>query len=220
MFARILYYAGVLFVKTLTKVMFRMDIVRHDNIPKGAKIFVLNHPTTSDPFIATTLTKGHAGILIKDILFDIPVFGRYLKWAGHIPVLPSRGGEAFNRALALLKKKRSVIVFIEGQITPDGKRSGKPHTGAVRLALLSSSPIVPVGIAVVKKNIKYLCSVIKGRKDIGAWYFKGPYVVTIGKSFQMFGNISDRKAVRILTDKLMENICKLAGESSLRLRGV
>lgn len=217
MISRLLYFLGAVFVKIYSKLMFRLDIKYRARMPGGAKIIVVNHPTTTDPFVITCLSRGQASILIKDILFDVPLFGRYLKWAGHVPVSIKKGKEAFLKALDILKKGRSVIVFIEGDITPKNGKKTKPRTGAIRLALSSKAPVVPVGIAVNKENIILIKSVIKGKKDVGTWYFKGPYAITIGKTLKYFGNVENKRRVRLLTEALMQDIVKLTEESEARI---
>ena len=197
--------------------MFRVNIHSHSPMPDGAKIIVANHPTTSDPFIITSISNGQASILIKDVLFNIPLFGKYLRWAQHIPVSFKKGREAFEQALDLLKRGRSIVVFIEGDISPADFRDCKPRTGAVRLALSSGATIVPVGIGVKKENIVRLNSVIRGRKDTGTWYFKGPYAITVGRSLNYLGSVENKKRVRNLSEKLMREVNHLAEESGRRI---
>ncbi len=217
MISRLLYFFGVVVVKIYSKLMFRVSMHSHSPMPDGAKIIVANHPTTSDPFIITSISNGQASILIKDILFNVPLFGRYLKWAQHIPVSFKKGKEAFEQALDLLKKGRSIVVFIEGDISPSDSRDCKPRTGAVRLALCSGVSIVPVGIGVKKENIVLLNSVIRGRKDTGTWYSKGPYAITVGRSLKYLGSVENKKRVRTLSEKLMQEVNRLAEESSRRI---
>ncbi|KKR90836.1 MAG: hypothetical protein UU39_C0007G0012 [Candidatus Woesebacteria bacterium GW2011_GWD1_41_12] len=217
MFRKILYHSGSRAVKIYSKIMFKMDIFHHFHIPRGAKIIVANHPTTTDPFLLTSISNGQAAVLIKDILFDIPLFGKYLHWAGHIPVKKDGGGEAFERALTLLKKDITVIVFIEGDLSQFLHKIKKPKTGAVRLAMLSGKPIIPIGIGVKMKNIHSISSVIKGVRELGKWYFKGPYALTIGKPINIKGNVMDKNKVRYLSGWLGRKISSLEKESSKRL---
>lgn len=197
--------------------MLRMSIRSHSAIPRGPKILVANHPTTSDPFILTSISNGQGAVLIKEILFDIPFFGRYLHWAGHIPVKVGGGKEAFERALQLLKRNITVIVFIEGDTSKFIHRLRKPKTGAVRLALASGLPIFPIGISVKRRNVKFLKSVIKGVQEWGKWYFKGPYALTIGKPISIAGSVADRINVKRQSSRLIKRISLLREESQKRL---
>jgi 1-acyl-sn-glycerol-3-phosphate acyltransferase len=217
-FSRVLYWFGGKFIKAYTKVMLRMSVVSHLPIPKGAKIIVANHPTTSDPFILTSVSNGQAAVLIKNVLFDIPLFGKYLYFAGHIPVKVDQGKIAFEKALKLLKKGVTIIVFIEGDLSRPFHRMGRPKTGAVRLALSSGAPIIPIGISVKKIHIKNLRSVIKGVQEWGRWYFRGPYALTIGKSMNFSGSAKNTDRVRNLSGWLTGKIKILQKESAKRIK--
>jgi 1-acyl-sn-glycerol-3-phosphate acyltransferase len=215
--SRALYYLGGKAVKVYSKIMFRMSIVNHSPMPRGAKIIVANHPTTSDPFILTSFSNGQAAVLIKNSLFDIPLFGYYLHRAGHIPVFKNDGGEAFKTALELLNKGITVIVFVEGDLSKFIHVMKKPKTGAVRLALASGKSIVPVGIGVKKRNLKNLRSVIKGIEEWGRWYFKGPYAITVGHPISLRGDDKNRNRVRELSSWISGKISHLAKESTARV---
>ncbi len=214
---RILYYAGGKLVKAYSKLMFRMSVRSRFPIPKGAKIIVANHPTTSDPFVLTSISNGQAAVLIKDVLFNVPVFGKYLHMAGHIPVSAGRGKEAFEKALMLLKKNITVIIFIEGDLSKFIHKIGKPKTGAVRLAIASGKPIIPIGISVKRQNIKSIRSIIKGACELGKWYLKGPYALTIGKPINLGKMAGGRIRIKKLSNRLRERISGLEKEGALRL---
>lgn len=199
--------------------MFDLKVVFHFPIPHGAKIIVCNHPTTTDPFILTSFSNGQASVLIKDILFDVPVFGRYLKWAGHVPVSKLRGKEAFSKALKLLKKGITVIIFIEGDLSNLKNKLNKVKTGAVRLALATHLPIIPIGVSVREKNVRKIKSVIKGIAEWGKWYFNGPYAITVGKQITLKGNVENRGNVRKLSSWLSRKVSLLSKESALRISG-
>lgn len=215
--SKVLYWAGGKIVKAYSKFMLRMSVASYAQIPYGTKIIVANHPTTIDPFILTSISNGQAAVLIKDVLFDVPVFGKYLHMSGHIPVSKDGGREAFNQALEKLKKGISIIVFIEGDLSDLIGKMKKPKTGAVRLAMLSGKPVIPMGISVKEKNIRNIKSVIKGIQEWGKWYFKGPYAISIGKPINIKGSIEDRNKVKYLSGWLGSKISELASESNKRI---
>lgn len=125
--------------------------------------------------------------------------------------------KAYEKAQKLLKKGKTIIVFLEGEISRTDGKPGKPKTGAVRLALTGNVPVIPVGVAVRKKNIKYLYSKIKGEKELGTWYFWGPYAITVGKAMHLSGKAEDRGRVRVLSGKVMKEVTALARESDKRV---
>jgi 1-acyl-sn-glycerol-3-phosphate acyltransferase len=209
---------GRYLLKVYTVFMLRLDFRNRNTLPKGPKIIVANHPTTSDPFYLTALTKGRSSILIKDILFAIPVFGWYLRYTGHIPVAKLHGRAAFNEALKKLRNGISVIIFIEGNVTGFLDKLSRPKTGAVRLSLLTSVPIVPIGIGVDERMVFDINSTINGVVETGRWYLKGPYILTIGKSIYFKGSVFNIKKIQENSLKLMETVRSLAKKSSDRIK--
>jgi 1-acyl-sn-glycerol-3-phosphate acyltransferase len=207
-------------VRLLTEVMLQLQVVRKAPMPRGAKILAVNHPTTSDPFVITNISREHSIILIKDVLFKIPVFGKYLKWCGHISVSEGEGMKAFEKARKYLAKGKTIIMFMEGDISPPAGRFGNPKTGTVRLALTCNVPIIPIGIGVKKANIKLLYSRVGGIKELGTWYFWGPYVMTVGKPINLSGRVTDRTQVRELSRKIMRKVVALSRESEKRISTV
>jgi 1-acyl-sn-glycerol-3-phosphate acyltransferase len=217
MFSAVGYYLGWIVIAVLTKVLLRKNVVAYAPIPKGPKILVANHPTVSDPFILSTSVHERVRIMIFDKVFTIPVFGTYLKVIGHIPVIQGNGQKAFNRALAFLNSGYSVLIFMEGTISPETGGYSKPKTGAVRLAYHSGAPIVPIGVGIHKKNIRHIHGVIDGIKMRETWYFHGKYAITIGKHFHVTGDPNNRSQVRETTQNVMGQVVKLANESSARI---
>jgi len=201
------------------KVMLKKHVVAHTTIPRGAKIIVANHPSSSDPFIFTTLFGEQSSIFIYGNHFHIPVFGKYLRWSGHIPVIKGKESEAFSKAIRLLKEGKNVIVFIEGGLSQETTVK-KPKTGAVRLALMTGAPIIPIGVGVKKRNMKHIALKIDKEIDEGQWYMYGPYAMTIGAPIYLKGDIEERNKVRVLSTYLMEEIERLKGESAERIHVV
>ena len=214
------YSSGKHIVSLYTKIMLKKHVLFHAPFPKGPKIIVLNHPTTSDPFIMTTLFSEKMSILIQNAIFKVPLFGAYLHLAGHIPVNANNGNIAFTKACALLKKGRTIVVFIEGDISPSDGGYHKPHTGPVRLALLTSAPIIPVGVGINRNNIKFFRATIGGKKDLIRWYLSGPYAITVGKAFTVYGDVENRTHVRQLSIELMNQVITLSKESNDRINTI
>jgi 1-acyl-sn-glycerol-3-phosphate acyltransferase len=211
------YYIGWIFVAVLAKILLRKSIIAYAPIPKGPKIIVANHPTVSDPFVLFSSMHERVSILIFDKVFSIPLFGRYLRMVGHIPVVRGNGQQAYDRALAFLKNGMSVLVFIEGGISPEEGGFAKPRTGAVRLACNSGAPIVPIGVGIHKKNIQHVQGVLGGEKMHEIWYFHGKYAITIGKHFHVTGNPNNRLKVQKATQRVMNQVIQLAQESTARI---
>ena len=80
------YSLGRIAVASYAQMMLRMDIARHTPLPGGPKIIAANHPTTADPVWITRLTSEPMHILITEMCFKVPLVGRSLRMAGHVPV--------------------------------------------------------------------------------------------------------------------------------------
>jgi len=100
---KILFWFSKPVVKTYANAMLDMDVCQKSPFPAGAKIIAPNHPSTNDPFFVASMLGYQSHILIKDVLFNVPVLGTYLKHSGHIKVAAGHGQEAIDCALELLK---------------------------------------------------------------------------------------------------------------------
>lgn len=217
-FESVLYWLSKNLLIAYSFLAYKINLVLEEEIPSGPKIFAINHPTTSDPFISIVYLKNKVSILVGGELFNIPVFGFILKHTNQIPVNPGKGMEAFLKAKSLLIKGKSVVIFTEGRISPADKSIVKPKTGTVRLALETKAPIIPIGIGVNSKKIKIIPTKISNKHDLAYWYLNGPYAVSIGKAIHLKGNSEDRKKVCLLSKMILGEVFSLAEKSEFRLQ--
>lgn len=135
--------------------MVRYRFTPQSKLPQsGPFIMSPNHYSEIDP-VAMGAAVWHLGrlprFMAKASLFRVPVLGWLLSASGQIPVERTgasrasiRGG-AMGAANALIERKSAVIVYPEGTLTRDPDlwpMRGK--SGAVRLALESGVPLIPV----------------------------------------------------------------------------
>lgn len=139
----------------LWSLMVRYRFTRDSALPKdGPFILAPNHYSEIDP-VAMGAAVWHLGrvprFMAKASLFKIPVVGWLLRASGQIPVEREGGSRAANSgnpmgaANQLIEKRAGVIVYPEGTLTRDPElwpMRGK--SGAVRLALESGIPLIPV----------------------------------------------------------------------------
>lgn len=217
MFQNAWYKLGRALVIAFSRIMLKMDVRWKSPRPQGPVILAANHPSTTDPALVTTLIKEQASILILETLFKVPLFGRSLRMSGHIPVVTGDGKKALAEATRLLKAGRTIIIFPEGVISPVDGGLHHGHTGVARLALATGAPVIPVGIGLDPQRIQWLETEVEGRREVGAWYFQGPYAMTAGHAQRFEGSPDDREHVRRVTDCIMQQISLLAVESRARL---
>jgi 1-acyl-sn-glycerol-3-phosphate acyltransferase len=116
--------------------------------PDRPYIFAANHQSQFD----ILALQGFLGIdfrwLAKKELFKVPIWGTAMRRAGYIPIDRSHGRQAIKSldgAAQKIARGTSVIIFPEGTRSKDGKLQ-KFKSGAMRLAIKSGVPLVPVAI--------------------------------------------------------------------------
>lgn len=184
-------------------------------VPLGAKIFVANHPTTTDGFLAMAL-PGRCHLLIDELAFHVPLAGWYLRQAGHLCVERARPWSCYRRALEVLRAGRNLVIAPEGDITPlDGPAS--PLPGCIHLALASGAPIIPLGIAVEPERVRFVETTIKGFTATARHYPFGHYCVTFGEPIRLAPETSRQEHLRAGPALIMAKIAALERASIARI---
>jgi 1-acyl-sn-glycerol-3-phosphate acyltransferase len=213
------YWSGRSVIDMYARLALHLDVVWHAALPTGPKIIAVNHPTTTDPFYMLAVIPEQMSLLITDMAFGVPGFGDYLRAAGHVPVVEGNGRLAFEQAKELLQTGQTIGIFVEGALSPlgDGLGFHQARTGAVRLALSTGAPIVPVGISLDPRHIRFQETTVGERTEIARWYLGGPYAVTVGRAMVCRGNVEDREWVRTASQRVLQRIESLSRASAWRL---
>jgi 1-acyl-sn-glycerol-3-phosphate acyltransferase len=140
----------VLLLRPLLMVTTRRDWQGQENLPSGGFVFAPNHLSHLDPFLISHFMVDQGippRFLAKDTLMTLPVLGRVVRHAEQIPVYRNTEGaaESLRAAIAAVEGGSVVVIYPEGTITRDPAAwpmSGR--TGAVRVALATGKPLVPV----------------------------------------------------------------------------
>lgn len=135
------------FVWVIGRAYFGVRFEGVENIPKaGSLIIASNHVTYADPPLVTLATRRPVYFMAWNRLFDVPLFGRLIRFLRAFPlVTESADPGAVRGAARLLKAGQAVMIFPEGGRTLDGRlQRFKP--GAFRLACSLGAPILPVTI--------------------------------------------------------------------------
>jgi 1-acyl-sn-glycerol-3-phosphate acyltransferase len=81
-----------------------------------------------------------------DRLFEIPLFGRFIRLLRAFPVdVEGRDARATREAIRLLRAGHALMIFPEGERTTTGE-VGPFKVGAFRLAVSADAPVLPVTI--------------------------------------------------------------------------
>jgi 1-acyl-sn-glycerol-3-phosphate acyltransferase len=185
-----------------------------DNVPRtGPAIIASNHLSFSDHFFAPLPLPRKVVFLAKSEYFT----GRGLKGLikraffssmGEIPV-DRTGGEAGERALRtglrVLAQGQLLGIYPEGTRTPDG-RLYRGKTGVARMALEARVPVIPCAMVGTYEFQP------PGKLTPRPWIRPG---VRFGKPLEFsryYGLEKDRLVLRAVTDEIMYEIMKLAGQ--------
>ena len=217
MLQRTVYRLGQMAMRVYAYALLDLDVQFTAPLPTGPKILAANHPATIDPFLLLAITREEVSILVTEFCFKLPIFGRYLRAAGHIPVVHSNGRPAFDEAVQRLNDGHTIGVFPEGALSPIEGGVHRAHTGAARLALTSHVPVIPVGIALQREHIHFHETHTGDMTETARWYFGGKYVMTVGEPLIFSGEVNDRFYVRSATEQIMQRIAELSEQSTARL---
>jgi 1-acyl-sn-glycerol-3-phosphate acyltransferase len=197
--------------------LLNMDVQWWAPLPEGPKILAANHPTTTDPFLITTLTREPVSVLVTAGAFGMPVFGPYLRRAGHLPAVHNSNGATVNALVRKLEAGSTVAIFPEGSISLQEGGFSRPHSGVARVAVRSGAPVIPVGIGLQRERIRRYDITLDGKPEILTWYLNGRYALTVGEPLAFDGDVEDREHVRSVAKQIMKWAVHLAQDSSRRV---
>ena len=121
-----------------------------ENLPDGGFVLAPNHLSHIDPFFISLFMLDNniaPRFLAKDTIMEVKGVGWILRSAEQIPVYRSTEGaaESLRAAVAAVNDGKVITIYPEGTITRDpGAWPMSGRTGAVRVALASGKPLIPV----------------------------------------------------------------------------
>ncbi len=129
-------------------VLHRLRCVGAEFVPRhGPVIYVVNHQSYYDPpAVGCLVTDRPFVAMARATLFRSKVFGWIMRQIGTIPVDQDRADLAAIRAMiAELRGGGCILIFPEGQRTPDGT-VGEFSPGLLTIIKRAKAPVVPVAI--------------------------------------------------------------------------
>lgn len=201
------YLFKYVLVGPVLRLLGRPTIEGAEHIPrKGPVILAGNHLAVADSFYLCLLVRRRITFIAKSEFFTTGgLKGRFLRWfftaMGQVPVDRS-GGKAARTALdaatAILEAGGVWGIYPEGTRSRDG-RLYRGKTGAMRVALATGAPVVPV--------------IVSGTETVNPvgsrlWRF-GKVHLTIGEPLDLTPYLSrpiNQQVVRAATDYLMQTL--------------
>ncbi|QHW30207.1 1-acyl-sn-glycerol-3-phosphate acyltransferase [Paenibacillus rhizovicinus] len=181
-------------LRIIYAVLFRFEASGLENIPSsGPVVLCSNHISLLDPTTVGTKVNRKVHYMAKAELFNVPVFGPFIRSLGAFPV--KRGGvskEAIRTAITLLKEGKVMGIFPEGSRSA-GDSAGKK--GAAMIALRSGAVVIPVAI-------------------IGKYNIFRKMRIKYGKPIDMSDFIQDSSSdvLERVTETIMSNIRRMVKE--------
>jgi 1-acyl-sn-glycerol-3-phosphate acyltransferase len=132
--------------------------------PQGV---VVVYPHTSNwDFVVMILAKWALGVPIafwgKDSLFKIPLFGRWLRWLGGVPVERTAAGGVVGQMVAHLRRCKEAGTYFWLGLSPEGTRKRIPgwRSGFYQTALGADVPLALVKLDYARKIVD-VCSFVR-----------------------------------------------------------
>jgi 1-acyl-sn-glycerol-3-phosphate acyltransferase len=192
------------------------EIIGLENIPRGPKIIVGNHPNATDSFHLPFLIKEKINALAEYDLIQAPIVGNWLRRADMIPVIPGGGRDALRAARDRLLRGNAVLIYPEAKLS-NTHAVTHTGTGVARLAVEANVPIVPFGVYVPEQNLRVFHGHAKsGRATVGGWQFRGKTFFVFGKPFiaPLDRAIAESHTFyRHFTDEIMQTVASLTEQA-------
>ncbi len=185
-------------------------------LPAGAIIVISNHASYADG-ILLALTCRRMGRSLRMLatggVFRAPVLGSLVRRVGFIPVErgTSAASDSLDAAAAALEAGEAVGIFPEGRTTRDPNLwPERAKTGAVRLALRTGAPIVPIAMVGTHRVLPKKRPAVALVRNL---ILRPHVLVEVGDPIDVTalaaGKSDDHETVRRLADDVMSELVDL-----------
>ncbi|NBR65258.1 MAG: 1-acyl-sn-glycerol-3-phosphate acyltransferase [Actinobacteria bacterium] len=195
------------------RLLYRVKVTGKENLPKsGGYVLTANHVTTVDALAVAFMMFFKLGraphFLAKEGLFRTPIVGPVLLACGQIPVFRSGRGNSdpMESAYKVLRAGHVIGIFPEGTLTREPNQwPMRARTGAIRLALETGVPLVPMA----QWGTEVVMDTYSSKIFPKPWH---TVHMVIGKPIEMSAYVGKKVSVEEmveLSDQVMVEITKL-----------
>lgn len=139
-----------IFAIVVSKLLWKIEFHSVENIPPNSGkglVIVANHQTYLDPFWICIPIKRKIRFMAWEKAFDWFLIGRIIRYLGAFPVNIERGTkQSFRQAIETIRDGAALVIFPEGTRELSNGKLLPFKPGAVRIALKTQTPILPVTI--------------------------------------------------------------------------
>jgi 1-acyl-sn-glycerol-3-phosphate acyltransferase len=194
----------------LCRLYFGLELRGTEHIPPdGPLVITPNHQTFADPPLVTIPVRRPVHYMAWDRLFEIPIFGAFIRLLRAFPVdVDGRDARATREAVRLLRAGHALMIFPEGERTLTGD-VGSFKVGAFRLALSANAPVLPVTIAGARESWP------PGR----VWPRRGRITITYHPLVRPPAGLPRRDAARELAEHVRTIVASELGQSTAGTSG-
>lgn len=135
--------------------------VRFDGLPAKQGVAVVYPHTSNWDFVVGILAKWSIGIPVtfwgKDSLFRMPLFGRWLRWVGGVPVDRNAPHGVVGQMASTLRAARDEGRFMWLALTPEGtrRRTEGWRSGFYHVAVQAQVPVALVAFDYGRREIGF-----------------------------------------------------------------
>ncbi len=149
----------------------------------GLQGIAIVYPHTSNwDFLTAMLCKWTLGLPVhfwcKDSLVKVPLFGRWLKWIGGVPIDRSSPRGVVGAMTEVFAEHQRAGTFLWLGLSPEGtrKRTDGWRSGFYQLAMATQLPLAIVRFDYGQKVLKFECFVkLTGNVDVDYAYLQKMY---------------------------------------------
>jgi len=159
-----------------------MHVWGKENIPSGAKIYVINHITAHDPFWVLPVVNEPVHIIIGPG-YHSAMSARFLNAFEQISAMPNDLRGMVTSAVGYLRKGEAIGIAPEGDLS-DVSHLGEFHPGVAAIYRQERVPIVPIALLAPRRRIREYpkqSKTINGRVFRMVKVVRGPYCINIGE---------------------------------------
>ncbi len=133
-----------------------------EGLPAQQGVLIVYPHTSNWDFVVMIVAKWAVGVPVrfwgKDKLFRIPLFGRWLRWVGGVPVDRTSPHGVTKQALEIFAAKKASGSYFWLGLAPEGTRKHIPglRSGFYRTALGAGVPLGLVSLDYTKREIRVM----------------------------------------------------------------
>jgi 1-acyl-sn-glycerol-3-phosphate acyltransferase len=148
-----MYRAFVGGLRVIRRLACRPRVWGREHIPPGAKIYVTNHISSTDPwYVLPAFTEPVHAIVGPG--YEPRLLAWVLDRFEQINAMPAHRGAVIEKALEYLKRDEPIWITPEGDIQPDGVLSSFFH-GVAKIYRRCRVPIVPIAMVAPRRAMRY-----------------------------------------------------------------